>query len=60
MPAAGCCHLTFDPAGRHAMMINELLNSVTMFQFLPESGFLIEQQTISTLPVDFKGESLLC
>jgi len=57
MPGAGPRHLTFDPAGRHLYVINELLNSVTTFQYLPESGFLIEQQTISTLPVDFKGES---
>lgn len=57
IPGAGPRHLTFDPAGRHVYVINELLNSVTVFKFLPETGFLIEQQTISTLPVDFVGES---
>ena len=57
MPGAGPRHLTFDPVGRHMYVINELLNSVTMFDFQPETGFLTEQQTISTLPADFQGES---
>jgi 6-phosphogluconolactonase len=38
-------------------VINELANSITRFDFDPESGILIEQQTISTLPPDFHGTS---
>jgi 6-phosphogluconolactonase len=54
---AGPRHLTFHPNGKHLYAINELKNSVTLFDDLPESGMLIEQQTISTLPEDFDGTS---
>jgi len=56
-PGAGPRHLTFHPNGKHLYAINELKNSVTVFDFLPESGMLIERQTISTLPEDFDGTS---
>jgi 6-phosphogluconolactonase len=54
---AGPRHLTFHPNGKHVYVINELKNSVTLFDFLAESGMLIERQTISTLPEDFDGTS---
>lgn len=56
-PGAGPRHLTFDPSGKHVYVINELLNSVTHFQYLPDSGMLIERGTVSTLPPDFTGTS---
>jgi 6-phosphogluconolactonase len=56
-PGAGPRHLTFHPNGRYVYVINELKNSVTMFDFVAESGTLTERQTISTLPEDFKGTS---
>jgi len=56
-PGAGPRHLTFHPKGRHVYVINELANSVTMFDYDPETGFLIERQTISTLPKGFDGTS---
>lgn len=56
-PGAGPRHLTFHPDGRHVYVINELQNSITMFDFLPETGMLIERQTLSTLPDDFEGTS---
>lgn len=56
-PGAGPRHLTFHPNGKHVYVINELSNSVTLFDYLPESGFLTEQQTISTVPADFSGTS---
>lgn len=56
-PGVGPRHLTFHPGGRHVYVINELANSVTLFDHDPETGFLIERQTISTLPPEFKGES---
>ncbi|MDP6445886.1 MAG: lactonase family protein [Pirellulaceae bacterium] len=54
-PGAGPRHLTFDPTGEHVYVVNELANSVTLFDFDSESGFLAEQQTVSTLPADFDG-----
>ncbi len=56
-PVAGPRHLTFHPNGKHVYVINELGNSVTLFDYLPDSGFLSEQQTISTVPADFSGTS---
>jgi 6-phosphogluconolactonase len=56
-PGAGPRHLTFHPDGRHLYAINELSNSVTAFDYLADSGVLIERQTVSTLPDDFEGES---
>lgn len=56
-PGAGPRHLTFDPKGRHLYAINEMANSVTMFDFEPKTGVLIERQTISTLPEGFTGKS---
>ncbi|MBI5757268.1 MAG: lactonase family protein [Planctomycetales bacterium] len=56
-PGAGPRHLTFHPNGRHVYVINELKNSVTLFDFGSESGTLTERQTISTLPEKFAGTS---
>lgn len=56
-PGAGPRHLTFHPNGKHVYVINELANSVTLFDYLPESGMLVEQQTISTVPEGFDGTS---
>src|SRR5262249_29248295 len=54
---AGPRHLTFRPSGKHVYVINELLNSVTVFAYDSATGTLTEKQTISTLPDDFKGTS---
>lgn len=56
-PGSGPRHLTFDPSGKHLYAINELTNTVTVFDFDSETGVLIERQTISTLPDDFDGTS---
>lgn len=56
-PGAGPRHLTFHPNGGYLYAINELKNSVTLFDFIGGIGALIEQQTISTLPDDFDGTS---
>ena len=55
--AAGPRHLTFHPNGKHVYVINELSNSVTVFDYNAETGALVETQTISTLPKDFDGKS---
>ncbi|HCO24732.1 MAG: 6-phosphogluconolactonase [Gimesia sp.] len=57
IPGAGPRHLTFHPDGKQLYVINELKNSITEFDYNPESGMLIEGQTISTLPKDFSGTS---
>jgi 6-phosphogluconolactonase len=54
---AGPRHLRFHPNGKRLYAINELLNSVTAFDYDADSGTLAEKQTISTLPDDFKGTS---
>src|SRR5262249_27976207 len=56
-PGAGPRHLTSHPNVKQVYVINELSNSVTLFDFDSESGILIEKQTISTLPTDFTGKS---
>lgn len=56
-PGAGPRHLTFHPNGKHVYVINELSNSVTLFDYLSDQGVLLEQQTISTVPQDFSGTS---
>lgn len=54
---AGPRHLTFHPNGKRVYVINELLNSVTVFDYAADAGTLTEKQTIPTLPADFKGTS---
>jgi 6-phosphogluconolactonase len=54
---AGPRHLTIHPNGRSVYVINELANSVTVFDYSATSGALTERQTISTLPGDFQGTS---
>ncbi len=54
---AGPRHLTFHPNGKRVYVINELLNSVTVFDYDATAGTLTEKQTLSTLPSDFKGTS---
>jgi len=56
-PGAGPRHLTFHPNGKHVYVINEISNSVTLFDYDAENGKLIDRQTISTLPKDFTGKS---
>lgn len=56
-PGAGPRHLTFHPNGKQVYVINELANSVTLFDCDAKSGMLSDKQTISTLPKDFAGTS---
>ncbi|MGD9857396.1 MAG: lactonase family protein [Planctomycetaceae bacterium] len=56
-PGAGPRHLTFHPNGQHMYVINEMANSVTAYDFIPDSGMLIERDTISTVPEGFDGTS---
>lgn len=57
LPGAGPRHFTFHPCRDFAYGINEMHNSVTVFIYEPDTGSLLEQQTISTLPDDWEGTS---
>jgi len=56
-PGSGPRHLRFHPNGRYLYAINELLNTITLFDYDADSGKLTEKQTIATLPQDFEGTS---
>ncbi len=55
-PGAGPRHLIFHPNGKHVYVINELADTVSMFNYDAETSTLDKQQTISTLPEDAEGE----
>lgn len=54
-PGAGPRHLTFDPTGDRAYVINELDSTVTAFAY--DDGVLEPIHTVRTLPEEFEGES---
>jgi len=54
---AGPRHLVFHPNGERVYVINELSNSVSVYDWNARAGTLKELQTIATLPPDFTGVS---
>ncbi len=56
-PGSGPRHITFHPNGRLVYVINELANTITVFDWSAAGGTLKEKQTIATLPADFTGKS---
>lgn len=56
-PGAGPRHLTFDRAGRHVYVLNELHSTVAAFARERTTGALKELNTYTLLPADFKGEN---
>lgn len=52
---SGPRHLVFSPKGHFAYAVNEMLGTVTAFQYASANGILKEIQTISTLPAGFSG-----
>lgn len=56
-PGSGPRHLTFHPNGNLVYLINELSNTITVFDWNAADGSLREKQTIATLPKDFTGTS---
>ncbi len=56
-PGSGPRHLTFHPDGKHVYVINELKNTVTVFDYATDAGTLTERQTMTTLPAGFSGKS---
>lgn len=51
-PGSGPRHFAFHPDGKHAYVINEMLLTVTAFDWDAKAGTLSEAQTVSTLPAD--------
>ena len=51
---AGPRHFVFDPKVKFGYVLNELVGSVTAFQYNKKDGSLIAIQTVSILPDDFK------
>jgi 6-phosphogluconolactonase len=49
-PGSGPRHMAFDPAGKHAYVINEMLCTIVAFRYDRDRGQLTPFQTISTLP----------
>lgn len=55
--ASGPRHITFHPTQQRLYCINELSNTVTVFDWNDATGALTATQTISTVPADFTGKS---
>ena len=56
-PGSGPRHLIFNKNGNRVYVINELKNTVTLFDYAQQSGKLTQRQTISTVPEKFDGVS---
>ena len=56
-PGSGPRHLSFHPNGKWVYIINELNMTMTVAEWDGEQGKLSELQTLSTLPVDAKGDN---
>lgn len=54
---SGPRHLAVHPSGKFVYVINELANTVTVFDYDVTAGKLSTLQTISTVPADFSGTS---
>ena len=56
-PGAGPRHLVFHPNARWMYVIDEIANTVTVFDYDASRGAMTELQVITTLPEDFTGKS---
>lgn len=56
-PGSGPRHMAFGTDGRFVYVINELLCTMTVFQYDRQEGRLTEVQTLSTLPEGVRVES---
>ena len=55
-PGSGPRHLAFHPNGKHVFVNNEMLMTVTSFDYDAEKGALKEIATVSTLPEADRGK----
>ena len=53
--SAGPRHPAFYPSGRFLYVINEIDSTISVFAYDAERGVALIQQTISSLPADFRG-----
>ncbi|MGH8017052.1 MAG: lactonase family protein [Opitutaceae bacterium] len=56
-PGSGPRHFAFHPGGAHGYVVNELSNTVTVFDWDAAAGVLAEKQTLSTLPAGFEEQT---
>ena len=56
-PGAGPRHFKFGTDGKHGYAINEMANTVAVYDYAASTGMLSLRQTLPTLPADFKGEN---
>ena len=52
---SGPRHMAFHPDRQHAYVLDELVSSITTFDYDPVRGAFIWAQTIATLPASFTG-----
>jgi 6-phosphogluconolactonase len=55
---AGPRHFAFHPNGRCAYVINELDNTIVVFDYDPGAGMLREKQLVDTLPAGYADENV--
>lgn len=56
-PGAGPRHFKFGASGRHAYLINELGNTIVVYDYDAATGALSPKQTVATLPLEFREPS---
>ena len=54
---SGPRHVAFHPDRQRAYVLDEMVSSITVFDYDPVRGALIRKQTVSTLPNNFTGTS---
>jgi 6-phosphogluconolactonase len=54
---SGPRHMAFHPDRQHAYVLDELVSSISVFDYDPVRGAFIWEQTISTLPANFTGSN---
>jgi 6-phosphogluconolactonase len=54
-PGSGPRHIAFGPSGNFIYVLNELTSTISVFTFESETGLMQIQQTLSSLPENFKG-----
>ncbi len=53
-PGSGPRHLTFDPAGKHVYLVEEITSSTAVFTYNPKTGALtMMEDAVKSLPADF-------
>ncbi len=56
-PGAGPRHIAWHPLGRQFYLVEELANAVSLYSWDAAQGVAAAQQTVTTLPSNFSGNS---